>query len=190
MNVWDWLIKCTRCWLYKRTTDKLIIFLFLLVIDVWIHGYVLFKSENWNEFEIGFYRSIIHTWSTLTWAVSNGSINSLVEFQIKWILVVSGRFFHDKHSVAQYDDTGQYGSSEQLLGVDVVEFVMKVGHLVGEFHAVWAMRAVLHVPISQFEHFDQALVIIFEGKILVVFRENACSLEKLFCLCYFSDPGW
>ncbi len=51
------------------------------------------------------------------------------------------------------------------------------------------MWTVLNVPVSQLEHLYQVLKIIFESDVLVVFRENACSLEELFRFRYVSNPG-
>ena len=59
---------------------------------------------------------------------------------------------------------------------------MQIGHLVGVFSTITAVGTVLNVPVSQFEHLDDVLVVILEGNIVVVFRKDASSLEELLSL--------
>ncbi len=105
----------------------------------------------------------------------------MVELKVEGVFVVSGRFFQNKHSIPKNYNTSNNSASKDLFGVDIVEFVVEVGHLVSEFGVVGAMRAVLHIPASELKHAHQVGVVIFEVQVLVMLGQNACPLEKLLC---------
>ena len=66
---------------------------------------------------------------------------------------------------------------------------MQNRHFVGVLLAVIGMRTILYVPVSQLEHSREVFVVVLERDVGGVFREDAGSLEELFGLGYFSDPG-
>ena len=123
--------------------------------------------------------SLVHAGASLTGGASEGSIGLLLEFDIEVILPINGDRLVDEPEVGVDKGEDEQSTADQQLGMQIVEFVVQIVHLVGVLLGVVLVGRVENEPFADLEHGGQHVHVLFERQFEVLLVQQGAFAELL-----------
>ena len=123
--------------------------------------------------------SLVHAGASLTGGASEGSIGLLLEFDIEVILPINGDRLVDEPEVGVDKGEDEQSTADQQLGMQIVEFVVQIVHLVGVLLGVVLVGRVENEPFADLEHGGQHVHVLLERQFEVLLVQQGAFAELL-----------